>query len=201
MEPSTLWLVLSLYLASVVVSSTVPAPLSSCKAENRVLVETRNITAGGYEFQVSTKACSPDVGTPRTLEKRETLNACIAENLSFNCVTGGAARGPLGADCGHLELAVVAAFQKPGASDPPGFTVDPQFAAEFALGTCLWAWINENPVGGPTLEFCYSELSTTLGPTLDFDCVINAGLNGYTGGFVVPSSATADPRALDWVFE
>ncbi|KAJ6502834.1 hypothetical protein C8R47DRAFT_1106912 [Mycena vitilis] len=70
-----------LSLASIVLSSDVPVQAdnfqSSCKAEDRVLIETRNVSAAGHEFQVSTKACSPDAGVSRPLEKRETLDACI----------------------------------------------------------------------------------------------------------------------------
>ncbi|KAJ6461146.1 hypothetical protein C8R47DRAFT_1159855 [Mycena vitilis] len=191
-------LVTLLSLASVTVSSAVPVQVqslpSSCKAEERVLIETHNVTAAGHEFQVSTKACSNNVPTSPALGKRVTLNACIAESLSFSCVTGGGA-GPLAADCNTLQTAIVAAFEQPGQATL--FSVAPQTAQEFTLGTCLWAWINENPVGGATLEYCFSELTGQLGPVIDSGCIVP----GDTGGFVVPSATGVDPQALDWVFE
>lgn len=51
------------------------------------------------------------------------------------------------------------------------FTVAPQFAQELSLGTCLWAWINENPVsGGADLEECYSTLVRVfISPLNSFD--------------------------------
>jgi hypothetical protein len=49
--------------------------LSSCAADDRVLVETRTFTVDGHEIQVSTKACSANSITSRSFKKRQTL-AC-----------------------------------------------------------------------------------------------------------------------------
>ncbi|KAJ7473846.1 hypothetical protein B0H11DRAFT_2195513 [Mycena galericulata] len=178
-----------LSLASLVVSSsTADQRLASCKASDRVLVSTRNVTAAGHEFQVSTKACSADVLNSRALEKRQVFDLCNnGETLNFECVVGEGA-GPLLGDCDNLEQAIIAAFEEPG---------DPQFAQEFSLGTCLWAWINDNPVGGAVLEFCYSELTSELGPLLIDDCIID----GVTGGIAFPSGINFVPAALEWTFE
>jgi hypothetical protein len=41
-------------------------------------------------------------------------------------------------------------------SDPTFFVLEPQFVQEFTLDTCMWAWVNENVVGGANLEYCFS---------------------------------------------
>ncbi|KAJ7921452.1 hypothetical protein B0H13DRAFT_1866613 [Mycena leptocephala] len=137
---------------------TIPAQLegvlSSCNARDRVLVETRNVTVAGHEIQISTKACSADVLTSRSLEKRQVINTC-AGGQTFSCVVNQGI-GPLEADCAALEAALPPFLASEG--NPPTFTVSPQFAQEFTLGTCLWAWINTNPVGGITLQYCYQNL-------------------------------------------
>ncbi|KAJ7493065.1 hypothetical protein B0H11DRAFT_1911500 [Mycena galericulata] len=189
-------LVVLLSLASLVVSSsTADQRLASCKASDRVLVSTRNVTAAGHDFQVSTKACSADVLNSRALEKRQVFDLCNnGETLNFECVSGEGA-GPLFGDCADLAEAIVAAFEEPG--DATIFAVEPQFAQEFSLGTCLWAWINDNPVGGAILEFCYSELTGDLGPILNDDCIID----GVTGGIAFPSGINFVEAALEWTFE
>ncbi|KAF7344260.1 hypothetical protein MVEN_01717300 [Mycena venus] len=185
-----------LSLASTVVSSAIPARgIFSCIAQDRVLVETRNVTAGGHEFQVSTKACSADVLTSRAVEKRQVFNSCAAgETTTFTCVTNEGV-GPLASDCSALTAAIVAAFEQSG--DPALFTVSPQFVQEFSLGTCLYAWINQNPVGGATLQCSYSYVTSVLAPTLDSDCVTQ----GDTGGFTTVSNPQLVPASLDWNFE
>ncbi|KAJ7884937.1 hypothetical protein B0H13DRAFT_1889771 [Mycena leptocephala] len=195
MKPSTS-LVALLSLASVVVSSAITARgVSSCKASDRVLVDTQTVTAAGHKFQVSTKACSADALASRSLEKRVTFNSCAAgETTTYTCVTNQGV-GPLEADCVALSNAIVAAFEGPG--QPTLFTVSPQFAQEFSLGTCLWAWINNNPVGGATLQYCYSGLTGVLGFNLDNSCIVP----GDTGGFVTASNPLLVSASLDWVFE
>ncbi|KAJ7473850.1 hypothetical protein B0H11DRAFT_2236331 [Mycena galericulata] len=170
-----------LSLASLVVSSsTADQRLSSCKASDRVLVSTRNVTAAGHEFQVSTKACSADVLNSRALQKRQVFDLCNnGETVNFECVVGEGA-GPLFNDCANLEEAIIAAFEQPG--DNTLFSVEPQFAQEFSLGSCLWAWINDNPVGGAILDFCFSEV-TNIGAILNDDCIID----GVTAGIAFPS--------------
>ncbi|KAJ7764334.1 hypothetical protein B0H16DRAFT_1454875 [Mycena metata] len=194
-----------------VVCSVVPAQGAStaCKAADRVLVETRTVTASGHEFQVSTKACSADVlalsnssqSQPRALERRqsETFNTC-GLGASFNCVVNEGT-GPLEADCVALSNAIVAAFEGPGRKYHPPyssctslnlilyleedsfFAVPPQFVQEFSLGTCLWAYINENPApAGAVLEECYSILTQEYSVILNEDCIVN----GDTGGFLIP---------------
>ncbi|KAJ7751453.1 hypothetical protein B0H16DRAFT_1460356 [Mycena metata] len=200
---------LSLFLAFValVVSSAVPATevqgvsSTSCKAADRVLLKTHNVTAGGHEFQVSTKACSADVlalssqSQPRAIEKRQSFTVCGIGG-EFRCVVGQGV-GPLEADCAALSSAVIAAFEETG--DSGVFSVAPQFVQELSLGTCLWAWINENPVsGGAVLQECYSTLTSFLAPDLN-SCILNAD----TGGFVIPETLNVgfDPRILEWTFE
>ncbi|KAJ7921711.1 hypothetical protein B0H13DRAFT_2318222 [Mycena leptocephala] len=170
MKPSTS-LVALLSLASVVVSSAITARgVSSCKASDRVLVDTQTVTAAGHKFQVSTKACSADALASRSLEKRVTFNSCAAgETTTYTCVTNQGV-GPLKADCVALSNAIVAAFEGP--SQPTLFTVSPQFVQEFSLGTCLWAWINNNPACGATLQYCYSGLTGVLAFNLDNSCIV-----------------------------
>ncbi|KAJ7215961.1 hypothetical protein GGX14DRAFT_442575, partial [Mycena pura] len=176
-------LVALLSLASAVVSSTIPARgISSCKAEDRVLVESHTVTAGGHEFTVSTKACSADV-----------LTSQDAETTTYTCVTNQGT-GPLSSDCTALSAAIVAADEQPG--DPTLFTVSPQFAQEFSLGTCLYAWINQNPVGGATLQCSYSYVTSVLAFNLDQSCI----KPGDTGGFTTVSNPSLVPASLDWNF-
>ncbi|KAJ7092232.1 hypothetical protein C8R44DRAFT_816700 [Mycena epipterygia] len=195
MKPSTS-LVALLSLASAVVSSAIPARgISSCKAHDRVLVETRNFTAAGHEFQVSTKACSAHVLTSRAVEKRQVFNSCAAgETTMFTCLTNEGL-GPLFSDCTALSSAIVAAFEQAG--DPTLFTVSPQFVQEFSLGTCLYAWINQNPVGGATLQCSYGYVTSFLAFNLDESCI----LAGDTGGFTTVSNPQLVPPSLDWNFE
>ncbi|KAJ7041403.1 hypothetical protein C8F04DRAFT_1079949 [Mycena alexandri] len=185
-----------LSLASAVVSSTIPVRgISSCIAQDRVLVETHNVTAGGHKFQVSTKACSEDALSPRPVEKRVTFNSCAAgETTTFTCVTNQGV-GPLSSDCTALSAAIVSAFEQAG--DPTLFTVSPQFVQEFTLGTCLYAWINQNPVGGATLQCSYSYVTSFLAFNLDESCI----LPGDTGGFTTVSNPQLVPASLDWNFE
>ncbi|KAJ7483960.1 hypothetical protein B0H11DRAFT_2231694 [Mycena galericulata] len=188
-------LVALLSLVSVAVSSTIPAEGgSSCKASDRVLVDTHTVTAAGYEFQVSTKACSDDVVTPRALEKRVTFNVSISTStLALPVVPCDG--GPLAADCTALSNAITAAYEASG--DATLFVVDPQFAQEFSLGTCLWAWVNNNPVNGAVLEYCYSGLTEVLGFNIYESCI----RNGDTGGYVIPSNPQLVPASVDWYFE
>ncbi|KAJ7747322.1 hypothetical protein B0H16DRAFT_1462139 [Mycena metata] len=189
---------------SLVVSSAQGASSTSCKTADRVLVKTHTVTAGGHEFQVSTKACSADVlalsnssqSHPRAIEKRQAFTVCGISGEN-ECVVGEGA-GPLEADCVALSNAVVAAFEGSGAL--ASFTVAPQFVQEFSLGTCLWAWINENPVsGGASLSECYSTVTEVLSANLNGQCI----LHGDTGGFIIPETLNVglDPRVLEWTFE
>ncbi|KAJ7197393.1 hypothetical protein GGX14DRAFT_471212 [Mycena pura] len=195
MKPSTSLAAL-LSLASAVVSSTIPARgISSCKAEDRVLVESHTVTAGGHEFTVSTKACSADVLTAVGVNKRQVFNSCAAgETTFFTCVTNQGA-GPLMSDCTALSAAIVAADEQPG--EPTLFTVSPQFVQEFSLGTCLYAWINQNPVGGATLQCSYSYVTSDLAFNLDNSCI----KAGDTGGFTSVSNPQLVPASLEWNFE
>ncbi|KAJ7672022.1 hypothetical protein B0H17DRAFT_1141309 [Mycena rosella] len=196
---STLRALLS--LASVALSVSVVRPASvglvsslpvGCKASDRVLIETRNVTAGGHTIQISTKACSAEAVASRGLAKRQVQNACVAETINFECLIGGTA--PLAADCTALESAVPAALAAEG--NPTFFELAPQTVEEFTLGTCLWAWVNNNPVGGATLEFCFSEVEE-IGEILDSGCIAA----GETGGLALPSSATVPASELAWFQE
>ncbi|KAJ7819460.1 hypothetical protein B0H14DRAFT_3737482 [Mycena olivaceomarginata] len=186
-----------LSLASLGASSAVPSPgfVPSCKASDRVLVETRNVTAAGHEIQISTKACSADVLASHSLARRQVFSACSGETIAFTCVTNQGV-GPLEADCVALEnaLPAFAAAQ----SNPFAFTVQPQFVQEFTLGTCLWAWINTNPVGGQPLQYCYTNVEDN-GITLDNNCITR----GDTAGIAFPSNPPGqlNPVVLAWVFE
>ncbi|KAJ7764331.1 hypothetical protein B0H16DRAFT_1687743 [Mycena metata] len=200
MKPSNS-LVSFLSFVSLVVFSAQGAS-TACKAADRVLVANRTVTAGSHEFQVATKACSADVlalsahSKPRAIEKRQTFTICEISGAN-ECVVGQGA-GPLEADCAALSSAVVAAFE--GAGESGVFTVAPQFVQELSLGTCLWAWINENPVsGGASLEECYSTVTGVLAANLNGQCI----LNGDTGGFIIPETLNVglDPRVLEWTFE
>ncbi|KAJ6540524.1 hypothetical protein B0H19DRAFT_1269097 [Mycena capillaripes] len=168
-------LVALLSLASAVVSSIIPGP--------------------PRHFLISTKACSADGVTSRSVEKRQVFNSCAAgEATTFTCVTNQGV-GPLLADCTALSSAIVAAFEQPG--QPSLFTVSPQFAHKFSLGTCLYAWINQNPVGGATLQCSYSYVTSFLAFNLDESCIVP----GDTGGFTTVSSPQLVPASLDWNFE
>ncbi|KAF8168595.1 hypothetical protein K438DRAFT_2024897 [Mycena galopus ATCC 62051] len=199
MKASTI-LVALLSLASVAVSSTIPARgahISTCPASDRVLVETHTITAGAHEFQVSTKACSADVlasdSAPRAVQKRQYNSCASGETQTYTCVVGEG-EGPLYTDCVALANAITATY---GTNYEELFTVEPQFVQEFSLGTCLFAWINENPVGGAYLEYCYTGLAEVLAANIDSSCIIN----GDTGGYVIPSGSNLVPASIDWVFE
>ncbi|KAJ7021204.1 hypothetical protein C8F04DRAFT_1195742 [Mycena alexandri] len=194
-------LVALLSLSSLALSGSVvrPAPVGlvstlpvGCKASDRVLIETRNVTAGGHTIQISTKACSAEAVASRPLAKRQVENACEFGGSDLRCGTGGTA--PLAADCTALESALPAALAAEG--NPTLFEVAPQTAEEFSLGTCLWAWANNNPAGGATLEFCFSDL-VQFGKDLDKDCIAA----GATVGLVQPNSATLPASELAWFQE
>ncbi|KAF8171593.1 hypothetical protein K438DRAFT_1773145 [Mycena galopus ATCC 62051] len=171
-----------LSLAGLAVASTLPsggATLSSCAADARVLVETRTVTVAGHEIQVSTKACSANSIASRSFEKRQNL-ACGL----------GPAAAPAPADCAALQAAL------PGfvAAQPSGFfVVAPQFVEEVSLGTCLYAWINNNAVGGASLEGCWTDVET-FGSILSPGC-ISAGQNA---GIAFPTTAVVNDA---WIFE
>ncbi|KAJ6505295.1 hypothetical protein C8R45DRAFT_1209085 [Mycena sanguinolenta] len=173
-----------LSLASVVVPYVIPGSrgISSCNAQDRVLVDTHTVTAAGYEFQVSTKACSANALVSRGIYMRQVEDAC------------GISESP-----NTIPECVIAAFEEP--TDPVNnlFEVAPQFAQEFSLGTCLWAWINEQPVGGTTLEYCYQGLSA-LGTNIDGRC-LSVSWNESLGGFITPILGGSPNPILDWVFE
>jgi len=190
-------LVALLSLASAVVSSTIPVQgISACRAQDRVLVESHTVTAGGHEFTMSTKACSEDaLKSVGGVDKRLVFNSCASgETTTFTCVTNEGV-GPLASDCTALSAAIVAADEQAG--DATLFSVSPQFVQEFSLGTCLYAWINQNPVGGPILECSYSYTTFDLAFNLDESCISN----GDTGGFTTVSNPALVPASLDWNFE
>ncbi|KAK7059937.1 hypothetical protein R3P38DRAFT_2838611 [Favolaschia claudopus] len=186
-----------LSFASLAACSAVPSTgfvsATNCKASDRVLVESHNVTVNGHNIQVSTKACSADALNGRSLAKRQVFNACEGETITFTCVTNQGV-GPTAADCKALETALPPFLQQQG--NPQSFTVAPQFVQEFTLGTCMWAWFNTNPVGGTTLSYCYVGLEAN-GQTLDGNCTPQ----GATGGIAVPSSSTLNPVVLAWAQE
>ncbi|KAJ7493098.1 hypothetical protein B0H11DRAFT_2191128 [Mycena galericulata] len=88
--------------------------LSSCKASDRVLVSTRNVTVAGHDIQVSTKACSADVPNSRPIEKRQVFDVCNnTQVVNFECVVGEGA-GPLFSDCANLVQAIIIENEQPG---------------------------------------------------------------------------------------
>ncbi|KAJ7828533.1 hypothetical protein B0H14DRAFT_3873267 [Mycena olivaceomarginata] len=133
---------------------------------------------------------------PRILSPRDSVRRMWLgryELRTFTCVTNQGA-GPLEADCVALEnaLPAFAATQ----SNPFSFTVLPQFVQEFTLGTCLWAWINTNPIGGAILQYCYVGVEAN-GITLDGNCIFP----GDTAGIAIPSNPQLNPVVLAWAFE
>ncbi|KAJ7215579.1 hypothetical protein GGX14DRAFT_392014 [Mycena pura] len=174
-------------------SSTLPSGgkvLSSCAADARVLVKTRNFTVGGHEIQVSTKACSANIVTSRSFGKRQTLLCDTRQATTFECATG--LPPPVIADCDNLRAAL------PGfvATQPPFFEpVAPQFLQSVTLGTCEYAWINNNPVGGATLEGCWSDME-------EFGSILTSGCIevGEPAGIAFPTVPLAIPNDT-WIFE
>ncbi|KAJ7876743.1 hypothetical protein B0H14DRAFT_2713839 [Mycena olivaceomarginata] len=156
------------------------AVLSSCAAGARVLVETRNVTFP--------PGPAPPISSPsRSFEKRQTVACGQATTLS--CAVGPAA-APAPADCAALQAAL------PGfvaAQPSPFFVVAPQFVEEVALRTCQYAWINNNAVGGVTLEGCWTDVET-FGSILTPGC-ISVGQNA---GIAFPTTAVANDA---WIFE
>ncbi|KAJ7775979.1 hypothetical protein DFH07DRAFT_766917 [Mycena maculata] len=121
-------------------------------------------------WTVSSKACSAEALASHALEKRQTGDSCIISEKKVICAAGTA---PTASDCDALETAIITAFDQPG---------------EFSLGTCLWSWVNNNPVGGATLEYCYSDL-------VDETCVDSGDL-----GVIEPLDPTLSP-VFDWFLE
>ncbi|KAJ7838564.1 hypothetical protein B0H13DRAFT_1911678 [Mycena leptocephala] len=136
----------------------------------------------------------------RAIEKRDNFNVCNLSGSNHCVINEGT--GPLEADCLALSNAIVAAFEESNRNCLPAnaiFSVAPQFVQEFSLGTCLWAWINENPVNsGVNLQECYETLTFVLGNNLN-SCIIA----GDTGGFAIPATLNTNenPAALDWTFD
>ncbi|KAF7367930.1 hypothetical protein MSAN_00858000 [Mycena sanguinolenta] len=178
-----------LSLAALAVASTLPSGgvvSTSCAAGARVLIETRNVTVGEHEIQVSTKACSPNIITSRSFEKRQTV-AC-GQATTLECAVSPVA-APLAADCNALQAALPAFV----ATQPAFFVVAPQTVEEVSLGTCQYAWINDNAVGGVTLEGCWTDVET-FGSILTPGC-IGAG---QSAGIAFPTTAVANDA---WIFE
>ncbi|KAJ6503543.1 hypothetical protein C8R45DRAFT_973192 [Mycena sanguinolenta] len=179
-----------LSLAAFAVSSTLPSGgvvSSSCAAGARVLIDTRTVTVAGHEIQVSTKACSGNSIASRSFEKRQTV-AC-GQATTLECAVGPAA-APVPADCAALQAALPAFV----ASQPSNFfVVAPQTVEELTLGTCLYAWINDNAVGGVTLEGCWTDVET-FGSILTPGCIAV----GQNAAIAFPTTAVANDA---WIFE
>ncbi|KAF7367935.1 hypothetical protein MSAN_00858500 [Mycena sanguinolenta] len=179
-----------LSVAALAVSAALPSGgvvSTSCAAGTRVLVETRNVTVGEHEIQVSTKACSPNIIASRSFEKRQTV-AC-GQATTLECAVSPVA-APLPADCNTLQ-AVLPSFV---ATQPsPFFVVAPQFVEELALGTCQYAWINDNAVGGVTLEGCWTDVET-FGSILTGGCIDV----GQSAGIAFATTPAVNDA---WIFE
>jgi len=183
----------SLFLASVVLSSTISVPrTSSCKASDRVLVNAHTVTSpDGHEIQIATKACSADaLNSPHGLTKRQTISTA-SDGQRYTCVTGEGA-GPNPSDCAVIINYLQSTYV---ATDSQAiFVVSPQFAQVLTYATCEWAWINTEPVGGYTLSDLYLDLYD-LGANLN-DCVVA----GDSGGIGTPIFS-ATMFTVDWEFE
>ncbi|KAJ7617105.1 hypothetical protein FB45DRAFT_1007739 [Roridomyces roridus] len=182
-------------LASTAVLAALPQTTqssASCQASERVHVQTRNFTTPtGDVLSVSTKAC-PAALANAGHNKRQVINACVAETINFACITN-AGTAPAVGDCNTLNSAIISVFEAAG--DPALFSVGPGLAEEFTLGTCAYVWNNENAAA--TLEFCFSEITQTLGPTLNNGCIAV----GQSGGLALPVNSALPATTLDWVFE
>ncbi|KJA16387.1 hypothetical protein HYPSUDRAFT_91334 [Hypholoma sublateritium FD-334 SS-4] len=186
-------LLAALSLASVAVCATVPATrVSSCKASDRVVVNSRTVTSpDGHEIQIATKACSADaINAPRGLEKRQVINVS-SDGMRFTCVTGEGA-GPAPADCQVIINFLQTNFVDIDSQE--SFSVAPGFAEVLTAGTCEWAWINTEPSNGFTLGYDFLTLFD-LGFDLE-PCVSN----GDSGGIATPI-ISANEVVVDWEFE
>ncbi|KAF9073513.1 hypothetical protein BDP27DRAFT_1417001 [Rhodocollybia butyracea] len=145
----------SVSLASVSVSALQSGKSmpSACQVSERVVIESHNVTVSGKTIQVSQVACSADALVSRSLEKRQVLNACDGSSVNLECVTEAGVAGPLTADCEALATIIADSGEL-----ADFFEVAPGFAEIFSSGTCEWAWINSNAVGGPTLEYCLENI-------------------------------------------
>ncbi|KAJ7215582.1 hypothetical protein GGX14DRAFT_443126 [Mycena pura] len=173
------------------VSSSLPSggAVTSCAAADRVLIETRNVTVAGHEIQVSTKACSGNINiiSSRSFKKRQT-DVC-GQTADFECAVGSVT--PVIADCASLQAALPDFI----ATQPPFFVLAPQTVEEVSLRTCLFAWINNNAVGGASLEGCWSDVERIGGAVPLPGCF---GVQGFNAQIAFPSLAMFEEA---WVFE
>ncbi|KAJ7649678.1 hypothetical protein FB45DRAFT_858688 [Roridomyces roridus] len=136
---------------------------SSCLGTDSVLLQTRNFTtSAGDILRVENRACSGARSTNSGHSKRQTVvDACVLdETINFQCFNIPNGVGPNAADCNKLNAAIIETFEAAG--DVDLFSVTNNTVAQFSLGTCGYAWINDNPTD--TLEFCFSEI--TVGAVL-----------------------------------
>ncbi|KAJ7635392.1 hypothetical protein FB45DRAFT_1143649 [Roridomyces roridus] len=188
---ATLLLVVSVAATALAVFTHISEIPTSCVASK--VVQTRNFTTTtGEVIRIDTKTCSGGTGADSGHSKRQTINACVAETINFSCVAGAGA-GPVAGDCDNLNTGIIEAFEAAG--DPTLFTVNPQTVQTFTLGTCQFAWINENTAA--ILEFCFSEITAVMGPQLINGCIVP----GDTAGVARPSGTGIPATTLDWVFE
>ncbi|KJA16388.1 hypothetical protein HYPSUDRAFT_80093 [Hypholoma sublateritium FD-334 SS-4] len=185
-------LLAALSFASIAVCSVPVSRTTSCKASDRVVVKSRNVTSSdGHEIQIATKACSADViKATRDLEKRQVINVDV-DGSRFTCVTGEGV-GPAPADC-----QVIISFLQTNFVDidsQASFSVAPGFAEVITAGTCEWAWINTEPSGGFTLGYDFLNFFD-LGFDLE-SCITN----GDSGGIATPIFSGND-LVVDWQFE
>jgi len=187
-------LLAALSFASVAMTSTISVPRSTaCKASDRVPVSTHDVTSpDGHKIHISTAACSADIHhAPGGLAKRQVINVS-SDGQHFGCVTGGGT-GPTQSDC---EVIINYLYSTYVTSDSQAtFTVSPQYAQVLTYGTCEWAWINTEPVGGATLAYDYLSLYS-IGFDVDGNCIVNSD----TGGYVTPTF-TGSQTVYDWEFE
>ncbi|KAJ7203089.1 hypothetical protein GGX14DRAFT_399057 [Mycena pura] len=176
-----------LSLVAIAASSTLPSggKVLSCDADARVLVDTSTVTVDGHELTVSTKACSANMVTSRSFEKRQIALCGLTAELE--CVTGVA--GPIIADCVNLQ-ALLPSFI---ATQPEFFELAPQTLRSVTFGTCEYAWINNNPLGGVFLEGCWPDVER-FGANLTPDCIEI----GEPAGIAFPPVAVLNEA---WLFE
>ncbi|KAJ7635390.1 hypothetical protein FB45DRAFT_911411 [Roridomyces roridus] len=193
--PATLLVLVSIgatTLAAFPQTSEIP---SSCIGTDSVVLQISNFTTStGDILRVEHKACSAATITNSGHSKRQTVvDACVLdESFTFRCFATGAI-GPTAADCNNLNAAIIETFEAAGDLDL--FSVANGTVATFRLGTCAYAWVNQNPTD--TLEFCFSETTGFLGPELINGCIVN----GDTAGVATPSGAGIPANILEWSFE
>ncbi|KAF8889931.1 hypothetical protein BD779DRAFT_309907 [Infundibulicybe gibba] len=166
--------------------STIP-PLTSVCTEFRV---------GSVQIRVDTVPISPSPAIGEQLTGRSSAGTSLSKRVVNNACTLGCTptcvnigpTAPTSGDCSALRTTIqtLATNAQTGAPFPcnlpnqsscPNFTVAPGFEQTFTLGTCVMAFQNKNPGGGPSVSYCYYLMAGIM-PTLS-NCIT---VSGFTGG-------------------